>query len=574
MRLGRHFGRKRPNHRVTRGLVIGLRTFTKLAVEGDSITAASGSSYSERWAAANPAVAYYNSAVGGSGMSGCMSRLSTLMATNPSDVSLRIGANDMMSYASTQAYVDDVFAYFAAARAIDPTVVRWVCSPSHLDESAAANVGKTGFNARLDAACALFRAAVGTQIDGYIPLGEHPTLTAAAMVAGGTYSTDGLHLLSTGQVLEYGVFAAAMDSRVQGDTGTNPDAFTLTDTTGAALSTAYTSQVLTTGLGVGQVAANSITGSGTMKRGQGTLGTTGFNVMNGDITTVSLTSSGSASTALSTVLTSGSQSDTMTVSTSAPSITQSADLMFWWDPSDPSTLAQTNTGTGTVGTDGDVVGTMSDKSAGAVHLTSTGNDTTRPLWHTSGGLKWLNFDGSNDVLRRMSSTLPIGMGQSWTLIFALKPNPGGASKILFGLRGATSGNPCRVPMASQNPTAANGALFYRDAPGTSFATGGNISTNAFTNLWDNALHVYAFVCNGSTIKIYKDQTLGATITVSEGALDFTGTVNLGLGAGFAAAAGNWFATDFYQGAGWNVALGSTALAAEITRQGALQGRTI
>ncbi|MBI1179114.1 MAG: hypothetical protein GC201_01050 [Alphaproteobacteria bacterium] len=76
----------------------------------------------------------------------------------------------------------------------------------------------------------------------------------------------------------------------------------------------------------------------------------------------------------------------------------------WYDPSDLTTLFQDSAGTVPVAADGDPVGKMLDKSGNGRHLTAAA-DAARPTFHTSGGLSWIEGDGSNDRLSSASFAL-------------------------------------------------------------------------------------------------------------------------------------------------------------------------
>jgi hypothetical protein len=99
-----------------------------------------------------------------------------------------------------------------------------------------------------------------------------------------------------------------------------PTAFTFTDVSNATLSTVYTSNTITVaGLGTTVQAAISITG-GTYAINGGSYVSTAGTVENGDMVAVRVTSSGSASTAVSAVLTIGTVSDTYTVTTAGTAL--------------------------------------------------------------------------------------------------------------------------------------------------------------------------------------------------------------------------------------------------------------
>lgn len=69
----------------------------------------------------------------------------------------------------------------------------------------------------------------------------------------------------------------------------------------------------------------------------------------------------------------------------------------WYDPSDLSTMFQDSAGTTPVTEDGQPVGKILDKSGRNNHA-SQATAAARPLYKTSGGLHWLQFDGVDDGL--------------------------------------------------------------------------------------------------------------------------------------------------------------------------------
>ena len=70
----------------------------------------------------------------------------------------------------------------------------------------------------------------------------------------------------------------------------------------------------------------------------------------------------------------------------------------WYDPSDLSTLFQLSNGTVPVTANNDPVGYMGDRSGNVNHLIQA-TAGARPLYKTSGGLSWLEFDGVDDFLK-------------------------------------------------------------------------------------------------------------------------------------------------------------------------------
>jgi hypothetical protein len=104
----------------------------------------------------------------------------------------------------------------------------------------------------------------------------------------------------------------------------------------------------------------------------------------------------------------------------------------WYDPSDLTTMYQSGTRGSPgapVAADGDPVGLILDKSGNGHDLTQAAA-ASRPLYKTAGGLRWLQFDGNDDML---TGTLPIaslGGNLSKTAIVAVRPSDG-ASRTVF-----------------------------------------------------------------------------------------------------------------------------------------------
>jgi len=72
-------------------------------------------------------------------------------------------------------------------------------------------------------------------------------------------------------------------------------------------------------------------------------------------------------------------------------------LACWYDASDTGSLWQDTAGTISVSVDGTPVALMRDKSGNGHHMVQA-TAAARPLYRTSGGLHWLQFDGVDDVM--------------------------------------------------------------------------------------------------------------------------------------------------------------------------------
>lgn len=82
---------------------------------------------------------------------------------------------------------------------------------------------------------------------------------------------------------------------------------------------------------------------------------------------------------------------------SPTSLFAASEVGVWYDPSDLSTMFQDSAGTTPVTADGQPVGKILDKSGRGNHATQA-TAAKRPVYKTSGGLHWLQFDGVDDAL--------------------------------------------------------------------------------------------------------------------------------------------------------------------------------
>ncbi|WP_343078783.1 hypothetical protein [Ostreiculturibacter nitratireducens] len=91
--------------------------------------------------------------------------------------------------------------------------------------------------------------------------------------------------------------------------------------------------------------------------------------------------------------------------------------LVWLDPSDLSTLWQDTAGTIPVTADGQPVARINNKGT-AGGFFSQGGASYRPLYKASGGLHWLQADGSNDCLN-VASRFALGADPDLTVVVGL-----------------------------------------------------------------------------------------------------------------------------------------------------------
>lgn len=90
-------------------------------------------------------------------------------------------------------------------------------------------------------------------------------------------------------------------------------------------------------------------------------------------------------------------------------------LSVWYDAADRDSLWQDTAGTVPVTADGTPVALMRDKSGNGHHMVQT-TVAARPLYRTSGGQSWLQFDGVDDLMTCATTpqTTPATLGLAFT----------------------------------------------------------------------------------------------------------------------------------------------------------------
>lgn len=235
------------------------------------------------------------------------------------------------------------------------------------------------------------------------------------------------------------------------------------------------------------------------------------------------------------------------------------------NPADTSKLWQTITSTTAVTADGDVVGTAEDTSGAGFHLTATGNDTTRPLYKTSGGLSWLQFDGSNDLLRRVAN-LGLYSSGAMTLEIALRETTTQqASYVAEGL--SSDSNPYTDFARHSNASPANWGVTSRNNDGSFEYNGVNFWTNGITLNVDQVLITTMTTTNYTG---YVDGVSGGNFSHTRGT--HTSPDTFTLGARIRATTDAWAAARIYRLRAFNRVLNSTEIANDNTCLKATQGR--
>jgi hypothetical protein len=135
----------------------------------------------------------------------------------------------------------------------------------------------------------------------------------------------------------------------------------------------------------------------------------------------------------------------------------------WYDPSDLSTLWQNAARTVPVTTDGDPVRVMDDKSGNGREL-SASSDAVRPIYRTSGGLHWLEFDGTDDTMA----------------VNILNLSASDKVTIWAGVRRDSDDSGGRMLCELSASTSSNAGTFHITAPASGTSRYGSISRGSAT----------------------------------------------------------------------------------------------
>jgi hypothetical protein len=346
------------------------------------------------------------------------------------------------------------------------------------------------------------------------------------------------------------------------------NAFSFTDVTEADASTSYESDSITVaGLAEGVAVPVTVTGGEYRKNAEAWTDAPGTAV-NGDSFKVRGTSSATGGASVHITLAVGVTSDTFSITSAVTLPIPTTDLGAYFDASDLTTLFQTITGTTPVTTDSDVVGTWIDSSGQGFDLSATANNTTRPTFHESGGVRWVEFDGSNDLLRR-TAALGLYDAGSYTIAIAGRFNPSAAEAALLSEAhdGASIFRCC-----AGNPTAANLGVHYRLPDGSTVPIGP--TTTLITGALDNSDTVLIFTDDGSQITAYDDGVAGTTRSYTRSG-NMADVSRFAFGALLRSAASHYMAGRYHAVAIWPGRVLDSSERAQVNSYFAsLQGRSI
>lgn len=178
------------------------------------------------------------------------------------------------------------------------------------------------------------------------------------------------------------------------------------------------------------------------------------------------------------------------------------------DASASDSLNTSNAGTGAI-SDTATVGYWRDLSRNGFDISSVADDTTRPTWNINAGLPYVNFDGTNDYLRRAASLGMWAAGEC-SAFAAVRGNPG-TVRYLLSETSSSSTQPVYTLMQSE-ATATTESCFFRTSVGTVLNNLPDV-----TSAWDNTDRVIGVVDSGANVDGYRDGAIIASSPYARGA---------------------------------------------------------
>lgn len=350
----------------------------------------------------------------------------------------------------------------------------------------------------------------------------------------------------------------------------NPSGLTnFTTQTNATLGATYrpTAQTIA-GLPTGYAAFASATGGTLVKNGVNVGASSTY--VNGDTITVDGVAPGAVNSSTTVTVNIGGDATPVTVTfamETAASVPQLASMGIWVQADDTSKLFQTITGTTAVAADGDVVGTLQDRSANGRHMTATANSGVRPTFRVLSGHNAIQFDGSDDMLRWLG-TMGLWNASGFTAVIAMRSNGNGTNKAMLATGSTLSNSPILTTVGSFT-TATDGFTDIKNDAGVTV-----VSQNQAAGVFSGTDKVIIVQDDGSGVTWYVDGVAGTRRAYTRGSNTLT-LNNTALGALSRTTPGNHFAGYVHGMAIWPaVQLTSGERAQALTHFAALQGRTL
>lgn len=263
------------------------------------------------------------------------------------------------------------------------------------------------------------------------------------------------------------------------------------------------------------------------------------------------------------------QTVTTTVQTAVNPLPQWGNIGLFLRADDLTSMWQDTAKASQVSADSQTVGYWADKAAGGFDISAAGNDTTRPLYKTASGVHWVEFDGANDLLRRLDA-LNLWNASGYTAVFAMRALSNATLAYLCGQGHATTTNAILGVLGSAGVAANTGHNYRNDSSTTVLNSGSSTGVNFL----DGTDRVVMIVDNGSSVIAYLDGVAGTSRSYTRAGNTISAN-RFALGGLLRATAIGFFPHRLHGAAIWpGLNLNSTERAQTNTFFASLQGRAL
>lgn len=206
---------------------------------------------------------------------------------------------------------------------------------------------------------------------------------------------------------------------------------------------------------------------------------------------------------------------------------------FAFDANVIGSLSTNIAGSTGVAADGDTVGTWRDLTANNFNLAAAADDTTRPIYHVSGGKAYVSFASASStvLIRSASSGLWQNTNGYFTVCFSLRAPSIATNAVVLGEFATGSANSIIKFLTANSTTASSASVNYKTDSATVIQTPvGVVQANALDATW----RVVCMINKGNGTQGNIDGVQGTYLTWSAGYSSAITTNRFTMGANMAA----------------------------------------
>lgn len=239
------------------------------------------------------------------------------------------------------------------------------------------------------------------------------------------------------------------------------------------------------------------------------------------------------------------------------------------DASDLTTLYTDTAGTTNVTADGDPVGRWKDANGSGFYVQSAADDTTRPTYRTNGGFPYVEFDGTNDILRRTSTALGLYAAGAMTVVAAVQTTAAAQGNVASEAWNS-SDTPLYLFMRNLSADFNDSNAFIRADDSSSRFAGTTLITDEMFPVSTDVVAIHTD--SGTNLQGWKDGVSSTAVAYTRA----TTTINTFAVGGLYRSSGpaGWFNMRAYELVFYTAVLSSGDIATATTCAGLSQNRTL